>query len=91
MRDIFTRPARSLKMDKMPCHITDEKISNDPQDAHDAVFKQYVVTVPVKGHIQVTCSEENELEAIAYAVDNRSEWDVSDLETDITSAEVEEV
>jgi len=78
-------------MDKMPCRITDEVISNDPQDAPDAVYKQYVVTVPVKGHVTVMCNEENALEAIAYAVDNRSEWDISDLETDINCAEVEEI
>jgi len=80
-------------MSKQPCHITDEKGDHihDPADAPNATFQQYIVMLPVTGYVHVTCDEQNELEAIAYAIDNRSEWDVSDLETDITSAEVEEI
>jgi len=78
-------------MDKPLCRITNEVISNDPQDAPEATYQDYTVTLPVTGHITITCNEANELEAIAYAVDNRSEWDISEVETDITSAEVEEI
>jgi len=87
----FMNQSRESLMKNMPDRISDEVISNDPQDAPEAVFQQYLVTVPVKGHVTVTCNEENKLEAIAYAIDNRSEWDISDLETDINCAEVEEV
>jgi len=78
-------------MDKMPDRISDEVLSNDPQDAVEAVHKQYVVIMPVTGYAYVSCTKESEEAAKEYALNNRQEWNVTDLDTDSTNAEVEEI
>jgi len=58
LSEFMTQSKESL-MEKMPCRITDEVISNDPQDAPEATYQDYTVTLPVTGHITITCNEAN--------------------------------
>ena len=54
-------------MNKTPCHISDEVIANDPQDAPDAVYKDHEVIMSITATVIITVNAENELDAIAEA------------------------
>jgi len=78
-------------MKKMPCSITDEVISNDPQDAPEAVYKDYNVYIPIKGWISVKCSEINKQEAIIFAKETFTVTDIEVEEFIDSEIEVEEI
>ena len=75
-------------MDKMPCHITDEVIANGPQDAPDAVDKDYEVIITIVANVIITVSAENELEAIAEAKEQADWSNVNDIDWKTEDAEV---
>ncbi len=64
-------------MDK--CHITDEKGDHiqDPADAEDAVFRDYVVVLEFISYLDITVRADSKQAAIELA---KEEWTRSDIE-----------
>ena len=85
MKGISTRAIRGLIMDK--CRITDEVVSNDPQDAPDAVFNEYTVLLTIYGEYHTSIQAESAEQAMKQA---RAEWDRSNLTFIYTDYGVEE-
>ncbi len=73
-------------MDK--CHITDEKGDHiqDPADAEDAVFENYVVHLTIRAECSLNVMAESEEEAIKQI---KEEWTRSDIEYTYTYEGVE--
>ncbi len=73
-------------MDK--CHITDEKGDHiqDPADAEDAVFENYVVHLSIRAVCSLNVMAESDEEAIKQA---KKEWLRSDIEYEYTYIGVE--
>ncbi len=70
------------------CHITDEKGDHiqDPADAEDAVFSDYIIRLEFNGIFLTTVNSESEKEAIKQA---KEEWTHSDIEYEYTYIGVE--
>ncbi len=64
-------------MDKMPCHITDEKVSNDPADAPDAIDKEYIVLLEIHTYAVKAVISDSKESAIELA---RKDWTREDLD-----------
>ncbi len=73
-------------MDK--CHITDEKGDHiqDPADAEDAVFRDYVVVLEFISYLDITVRADSKQAAIELA---KEEWTRSDIEYTYTYEGVE--
>ncbi len=73
-------------MDK--CHITDEKGDHiqDPADAEDAVFRDYVVVLEFISYLDITVRADSKQAAIELA---KEEWTRSDIEYTYTYAGAE--
>jgi len=86
----FMTQTRESLMDKMPDRITDEVISNDPQDAPEATLNKYTIIIPITADYVIDVIAEDEQEAVQLALENKEKksnlyninWSDNEIEVD---------